>query len=223
MVPRVERRSGEQEMQPAGRCARQDLRAPVPSCCGWFVTLPREFVSWAASRSGEHLVDAAAGSDVRKPTPAGAGPGKGRRQEPALSATTAGVSKNPRDGITHVTATPHCHRHLRLFRDAIVPHVAQFNQALRAEGVALDVLPGSEIQLFDVALYRREYEAGLYCHLGDDAEFLVEGARFIFRPPDRSQFCHVWVRAVPSVGGGRPRGSGWLRRGRLLCVPGRPV
>ena len=78
-----------------------------------------------------------------------------------------------RDGITHIAATPHCHCHLRLFREAILPHAAQFNQALRTEGIALAVLPGSEIQLFDVDLYRREYEAGLYCHLGDDPAFTL--------------------------------------------------
>jgi protein-tyrosine phosphatase len=76
-----------------------------------------------------------------------------------------------RDGITHIIATPHCHRHLRLFRDDILPHVAQFNHALQSEGIGLEVLPGSEIQLFDVELYREDYEAGRYCHLGDDPAF----------------------------------------------------
>jgi protein-tyrosine phosphatase len=45
--------------------------------------------------------------------------------------------------------------------------------ALRAKGVALEVLPGSEIQLFGVEFYRREYEAGVYCHLGDDPAFTL--------------------------------------------------
>jgi protein-tyrosine phosphatase len=76
-----------------------------------------------------------------------------------------------RDGITHITATPHCHRHLRLLRADILPHVAGFNAALQSEELALHVLPGSEIQLTDVAQYRREYEEGLYCHLGDDPAF----------------------------------------------------
>lgn len=89
-----------------------------------------------------------------------------------------------RDGITHVTATPHCHLHLHLLRDAILPHVATFNAALRAEGVALEVLPGSEIQLYDINLYRREYEAGLYCHLGDNPAFtLLEFAWQVNRYP----------------------------------------
>lgn len=78
-----------------------------------------------------------------------------------------------RDGITHITATPHCHRQIHLLRDDILPHVAAFNQALRAERIDLEVLPGSEIQLFDVDLYRREYEAGLYCHLGDDPAYTL--------------------------------------------------
>lgn len=77
------------------------------------------------------------------------------------------------DGITHVTATPHCHRHLYLLRADILPHVVQLNEVLRAESIALEVLPGSEIQLFDVELYRRDYEAGLYCHLGDDPAFTL--------------------------------------------------
>ena len=34
------------------------------------------------------------------------------------------------DGITHITATPHCHRHLRLLRADILPHVARFNEDL---------------------------------------------------------------------------------------------
>jgi protein-tyrosine phosphatase len=93
------------------------------------------------------------------------------------------------DGITHITATPHCHRHLHLLRDAILPHVAAFNQALRAEGIGLAVLPGSEIQLYDMDLYRREYKAGLYCHLGDDPaftllEFAWQEKRYPPRAPD---------------------------------------
>src|SRR6266853_1116115 len=59
------------------------------------------------------------------------------------------------DGITHVAATPHCHRHCRLLR----------------AGVPLAVLPGSEVQVTDSAAYRREFDAGLYCHLGDRPAF----------------------------------------------------
>jgi protein-tyrosine phosphatase len=78
-----------------------------------------------------------------------------------------------RDGITHVVATPHCHRFLRLLRADILPHVARFNEALRREGLPLTVLPGSEIQLTDSAAYRKDYEDGVYCHLGDDPRFTL--------------------------------------------------
>lgn len=77
------------------------------------------------------------------------------------------------DGITDIVATPHCHRHLHLLRDDILPRVAEFNQALRDADVPLRVWPGSEIQLYDVALYRQEYTGGLYCHLGDRPDFTL--------------------------------------------------
>src|ERR1700682_1530937 len=77
------------------------------------------------------------------------------------------------DGITHVVATPHCHRHCRLLRDAILPHVARLHRELSAAGAPLTVLPGSEIQVTDAADYRREFEAGLYCHLGDGSAFTL--------------------------------------------------
>ena len=77
------------------------------------------------------------------------------------------------DGITDVVATPHCHRHLRLLRDDILPHVARLNGELAAAGLPLCVWPGSEIQLTDVAAYQRDYLAGRYCHLGDDPAFTL--------------------------------------------------
>src|SRR5262245_43019929 len=77
------------------------------------------------------------------------------------------------DGITHVTATPHCHRHIRMLRADVLPHVERFNVQLKKEAIALSVLPGSEIQLIDTADYRRHFEAGLYCHLGDGHEFTL--------------------------------------------------
>lgn len=130
------------------------------------------------------------------------------------------------DGITHITATPHCHRHLHLLRDAILPHVAELNKALHDDGLALEILPGSEIQLYDVELYRREYEAGLYCHLGDDPAFtllefawhakryppkapehigwlLEHGTRPIIAHPERHSFFHEdpdRLRALVDVG-----------------------
>jgi protein-tyrosine phosphatase len=78
-----------------------------------------------------------------------------------------------RDGITHVAATPHCHRFLRLLRADVLPHVRRFNEALVAAGLPLTVLPGSEIQVTDTAAYRADFEAGLYCHLGDGRAFTL--------------------------------------------------
>src|SRR6202521_1783377 len=78
-----------------------------------------------------------------------------------------------RDGITHVVATPHCHRHCRLLRADILPHVARLNEELAGAGIPLVILPGSEIQVTDSALYRRECAAGLYCHLGDRTAFTL--------------------------------------------------
>jgi protein-tyrosine phosphatase len=101
-----------------------------------------------------------------------------------------------RDGITHITATPHCNRSLRLLRDDILPHVAQFNVELARAGVPLTILPGSEIQVTDTAAYRRDFEAGLYCHLGDGSaytllEFNWHGELY---PPDAPELV-AWLRA----------------------------
>jgi protein-tyrosine phosphatase len=78
-----------------------------------------------------------------------------------------------RDGITHVVATPHCHRFVRLLRTDVLPHVARFNAELARAGIPLTVLPGSEIQATDTAAYRREFEAGLYCHLGNGRAYTL--------------------------------------------------
>ncbi|HEY7423097.1 MAG TPA: CpsB/CapC family capsule biosynthesis tyrosine phosphatase [Gemmataceae bacterium] len=78
-----------------------------------------------------------------------------------------------RDGITHVVATPHCHRHCRLLRHDVLPHVMRLKEELTQAGVPLIVMPGSEIQVTDSAAYRRDFEAGLYCHLGDGRTFTL--------------------------------------------------
>jgi protein-tyrosine phosphatase len=78
-----------------------------------------------------------------------------------------------RDGITHVVATPHCHRLIRLLRSDILPHVARLNEELTRSGIPLTILPGSEVQVIDTAAYRRDFEAGLYCHLGDSRAFTL--------------------------------------------------
>src|SRR5262245_47680985 len=76
-----------------------------------------------------------------------------------------------RDGITHVVATPHCHRSTRLLRSDILPHVTCLNKELTRAGIPLTVLPGAEIQVTSTAEYRSDFEAGLYCHLGDGSAF----------------------------------------------------
>jgi protein-tyrosine phosphatase len=101
-----------------------------------------------------------------------------------------------RDGITHIAATPHCNPTCRLLRADILPHVARFNDELTRAGIPLVVLPGSEIQAVDPAVYRREFESGLYCHLGDDPtftllEFSWKAERF---PPDAADLV-AWLRA----------------------------
>lgn len=77
------------------------------------------------------------------------------------------------DGITVITATPHCHRLIHLLRADILPHVAAFNQELQLAGIPLTVLPGSEIQVFDSTVYRREFEEDVFCHLGDGYTFTL--------------------------------------------------
>src|SRR5689334_8294389 len=100
------------------------------------------------------------------------------------------------DGSTHVVATPHCHRHCRLLRADVLPHVARLNEALAAAGVPLAVLPGSEVQVTDSAVYRGEFEAGLYCHLGDGRAFTL--LEFNWKaeqyPPDAAELVG-WLRA----------------------------
>ena len=80
-----------------------------------------------------------------------------------------------RDGITHVVATPHCHRHTRLLRPEILPQVVRLNEELSRADVPLTILPGSEVQVADAAAYRSDFEAGLYCHLGDGRAFTLAG------------------------------------------------
>ena len=100
-----------------------------------------------------------------------------------------------RDGITHVAATPHCHRHCRMLRADVLPHVERLNEELAEAGVPLTVLPGSEVQVTDTAAYRREFEAGLYCHLGGGTaftllEFSWKAERY---PPDAAELV-AWLR-----------------------------
>jgi protein-tyrosine phosphatase len=104
------------------------------------------------------------------------------------------------DGITHVAATPHCHRFLRLLRADILPHVERFNAELARAGVGLFVLPGSEIQLTNTAAYRADFEAGLYCHLGDRAAFTLLEFNWNagLYPPDAPQLV-AWLRGRGTI------------------------
>lgn len=77
------------------------------------------------------------------------------------------------DGIKFVVATPHCHRYVHLLRADILPKVVQLNHEFEQAGIPLTILPGSEIQVTDSLAYRREFEAGLYCHLGDGRSFTL--------------------------------------------------
>jgi protein-tyrosine phosphatase len=77
------------------------------------------------------------------------------------------------DGVTCVVATPHCHRYVHLLRRDVLPAVSRFNEELRAAAVPLTVVPGSEIQVVDTTEYRREFERGDFCHLGDGREFTL--------------------------------------------------
>ena len=100
------------------------------------------------------------------------------------------------DGITVITATPHCHRLIHLLRAEILPHVAAFNQELQSAGIPLTVLPGSEIQVFDSAVYRREFEQDVFCHLGDRRTFTLlefNWSASLF-PPDPAELIE-WIRA----------------------------
>jgi protein-tyrosine phosphatase len=101
------------------------------------------------------------------------------------------------DGITHITATPHCNRGWPFFRPDILPRVAAFNAELAKAEVPLTVLPGSEIQLTDVAAYRADFEAGRFCHLGDGSaftllEFSWNGRKY--PPGDAAPQLVAWLR-----------------------------
>lgn len=100
------------------------------------------------------------------------------------------------DGITHVFATPHCHRHVHWLRAEIIPHVREFNDALAANDVAVTVLPGSEIQVINSNDYRREFETGVFCHLGDGREFtLLEFSWNKIQFPNDAAALIRWIRS----------------------------
>jgi protein-tyrosine phosphatase len=127
-----------------------------------------------------------------------------------------------RDGITHVAATPHCHRHLRLLRPDILPHVARLNEELAQAGLPLTILPSSEVQVTDTAAYRRDFDAGLYCHLGDGRAFTLLEFNWHdeLYPPDAPELVS-WLRergTTPIVA--HPERHGFFRDdpGRLRAL-----
>ena len=75
------------------------------------------------------------------------------------------------DGITHITATPHCHHIIHLLRADILPRVAEFQLELDKAEIPLKIFPGSEIRTSDIAQFQREYNEGQLCHLGDDPAY----------------------------------------------------
>lgn len=100
------------------------------------------------------------------------------------------------DGITHVVATPHCHRYCRLLRADILPHVLHLHEELVGAGIPLAILPGSEVQVTDSTAYRREFEAGRYCHLGDRKAYTL--LEFNWKPeqyPADATDLVRWIRA----------------------------
>jgi protein-tyrosine phosphatase len=99
------------------------------------------------------------------------------------------------DGIRYVVATPHCHRYIRMLRSDIMPAVERLNDELTRADVPLTILPGSEIQVVDTTEYRREFEAGLYCHFNDGPDFTLlefNWSRELF-PADAVQLVS-WIR-----------------------------
>src|SRR5262249_28920510 len=100
-----------------------------------------------------------------------------------------------RDGITHIAATPHCNSRTRLLRADILPHVARLNEELVRARVPLAILPGSEIQVADTDSYRGDFEAGLYCHLGDGRAFTLLEFHWVgaYYPPDAPELVR-WLK-----------------------------
>ena len=106
------------------------------------------------------------------------------------------------DGITHIIATPHCHHMTHLLRADILPRVAEFQAALSAAQIPLVIFPGSEIRISDIELFRREYDEGLLCHLGDDSAYSL--LEFSWREPEYphhapEQICWLLERGTQPI------------------------
>lgn len=100
------------------------------------------------------------------------------------------------EGITHVVATPHCNENLPLFRKEILGHVEKLNSGIARMGIDVEILPGSEITLFNIRRYRKNFERGLFCHLGDNPKYsLLEFPWQSDRVPRGTLELAQWVAA----------------------------
>jgi protein-tyrosine phosphatase len=99
------------------------------------------------------------------------------------------------DGISHVVATPHYHGYTRVLRADILRHVTRLNETMAEADLPLTILPGSEVQVTDTSEYRRDFEAGVFCNLGDGRAFtLLEfGWQEELYPPDAPGLIE-WLR-----------------------------
>jgi protein-tyrosine phosphatase len=99
------------------------------------------------------------------------------------------------DGIQYIVATPHCHRYIHLLRADVLPQVTQLNDELESAGIPVTILPGSEIQVTNTTAFRREFEAGLFCHLADGRSFTLLEFNWVREqfPPDAPALIN-WIR-----------------------------
>jgi protein-tyrosine phosphatase len=112
----------------------------------------------------------------------------------SMNESLAMLSKAETDGIMHIVATPHCNQNLHLFRPEIIPQVARLNEQAQKHELQVVVLPGSEIALYSVDLYRHNYNEGRYCHLGDCREYsLLEFPWQRDRFPDGATELMPWL------------------------------
>jgi protein-tyrosine phosphatase len=82
-----------------------------------------------------------------------------------------------------------------MLRHDVLPHVTRLKEELNKAGVPLVLLPGSEIQVTDSAAYRRDFQAGLYCHLGDSRTFtLLEFSWKVEMYPSDAPELIAWLR-----------------------------
>ena len=99
------------------------------------------------------------------------------------------------DGITHIVATPHCHDITHLLRADILPRVEAFQAELDRANIPLQIFPGSEIRTNDIALFQREYEEGVLCHLGGNPAYsLLEFGWQADAYPDNAPAHICWIR-----------------------------